>query len=216
MTGRGAWLRRVALVMLLGVLTLAALTARIVADGEAALAKSDAAFDKGDLRDAILYARRAAVLYAPGAPHVSAAYARLRAIALGAEATKDFDIARQAWGATRAAALETKHFTTPRALDLARANASLARLASSGGAGGAGAIDAPREKMSQALARDDAPQAAWVVVLGAGFVLFAAGLFTLVNAGVSREGEVSRRGVAVSAALAFVGVVLWTVAVYQA
>jgi hypothetical protein len=216
MTRRAAWLRRVALGMLLGVLTLAALTARIVIDGEAALSKSDAAFDKGDLRDAILYARRAAVLYAPGAPHVSAAYARLRAIALGAEATKDFDIARQAWGATRAAAMETKHFTTPRALDLARANASLSRLASEATPGGAGSTDAAREKMAQALARDDAPQAAWVLVLGAGFVLFAAGLFALVKAGVSRDGELSRRGVAVSAVLAIAGVVLWTVAVYQA
>jgi hypothetical protein len=198
--------------MLLGVLTLAALTARIVIDGEAALSESDAAFDKGDLRDAILYARRAAVLYAPGAPHVSAAYTRLRAIAFGAEATKDFEIARQAWGATRAAALETKHFTTPRALDLARANASLARLASAGG----GAADAARDKMAQSLARDDAPQAAWIVVLGVAFVLFAVGLVTLVTAGVSREGEVSRRGVTISVALALAGVVLWTVAVYQA
>jgi hypothetical protein len=211
MSGRAAWLRRLALAMLLGVLTLAALTARIVADGEAALAKSDAAFDEGDLRDAILYARRAAVLYAPCAPHVSAAYARLRAIALGAEATKDFDIARQAWGATRAAALETKHFSTPRAVDLARANAALSRLAS------AGASDDPaREKMAQALARDDAPQAGWILVLGAGFVLFAAGLLALVTAGVSREGELSRRGVALSVVLALSGVVLWTVAVYQA
>jgi hypothetical protein len=212
MTGRAAWLRRLAFGMLLGVLTLAALTARIVIDGEAALSKSDAAFDKGDLRDAILYARRAAVLYAPGAPHVSAAYTRLRAIAFGAEATKDFDIARQAWGATRAAALETKHFTTPRALDLARANASLARLASAGG----GATDAARDKMAQSLARDDAPQAAWIVVLGVAFVLFAVGLMTLVTAGVSPEGEVSRRGVTISVALAVAGVVLWTVAVYQA
>ncbi|HVW29547.1 MAG TPA: hypothetical protein VHC69_29490 [Polyangiaceae bacterium] len=213
MIGRVAWLRRLALAMLLGVLTLAALTARIVVDGEAALAKSDAAFDKGDLRDAILYARRAAVLYAPGAPHVSAAYARLRAIALGAEATKDFDIARQAWGATRAAALETKHFTTPRELDLVRANAALARLAS---ADSSGAGDPARDKMAQALARDDAPQATWIVVLGAGFVLFAAGLLSLVTAGVSHEGELSRRGVTLSVVLAVAGVVLWTVAVYQA
>src|SRR5262249_15027502 len=124
-----AWLRRIALGMLFAVLLFAALTARIISDGEAALAKSDAAFDKGDLRDAILYARRAAVLYAPGAPHVSAAYARLKAVALGAEQTGQFEIARQAWGATRGAALETRHFVTPRELDLQRANASLARLA---------------------------------------------------------------------------------------
>ncbi|HEX4336661.1 MAG TPA: hypothetical protein VH062_12155 [Polyangiaceae bacterium] len=213
MTGRTGWLRRVALGMLLSVLLFAALTARIVADGEAALERSNAAFDKGDLRDAILYARRAAVLYAPGAPHVSAAYARLRAIALGAEATKDLEIARQAWGATRAAALETTHFVTPRELDLERANASLARLS---GDGTSAASDPARAKMAAALARDDAPQAAWVLVLGAGFVLFAAGLVLLVVKGVSAEGEVSRRGVVFSLALTVAGVVLWTLAVYRA
>ena len=212
MTEGTSWLRRVALGMLLCVLLFAALTVRVVADGEAALARSDAAFDKGDLRDAILYARRSAALYAPGAPHVSAAYARLRAIALGAEATKDFEIARQAWGATRGAALETKHFVTPRELDLARANESLARLA----AVGDGNREPAREKMAAVLARDDAPQAPWVIVLGTGFVLFAAGLLSLVTAGVSAEGGVSRRGVAISAALAALGVVLWTLAVYQA
>lgn len=213
MTGRAASLRRVAFGLLLCVLLFAALTARIVAEGEAALAKSDAAFDQGNLRDSILYARRAAVLYAPGAPHVSAAYTRLRAIALGAEATNDLEIARQAWGATRGAALETKHFITPRELDLDRANASLARLAASGD-GKAG--DAAREKMAASLARDDSPQATWVLVLGAGFVLFAAGLVSLVSAGVSADGEVSRRGVAVSLAVSVAGVVLWTLAVYRA
>jgi hypothetical protein len=213
MTPRIAWLRRVALGMLLSVLLFAALTARVVADGEAALAKSDTAFDQGDLRDAILYARRAAVLYVPGAPHVSASYARLRAIALGAEATKDFEIARQAWGATRAAALETTHFVTPRELDLERANASLARLA---GAGNANASASAREKMAAALARDDAPQATWVLVLGAGFALFATGLVSLVTAGVSREGVVSRRGITLSMVLAVAGILLWTLAVYRA
>lgn len=211
MSERGIWLRRVALALLVGVLTLAALTARVIAEGEAALVKSDAAFDKGDLRDAILFARRAAVLYAPGAPHVGAAYARLRAIALGAEATRDFEIARQAWGATRAAALETRHFTTPRAGDLERANANLARLS------GAGAANEPaRDQMAAVLARDDAPEATWIVVLGAGFVLFAIGLLSLVTKGISREGEVSRRAVIWSGALAFFGVLLWTLAVFRA
>ena len=211
MSARASWLRRIALGMLLAVLVFAALTARIVSDGEAALQKSDAAFDKGDLRDAILYARRAAVLYAPGAPHVSAAYARLRAVALGAEATGQLEIARQAWGATRGAALETRHFGTPRELDLERANASLARLA-----GVSDATGAAREKMAKALARDDAPQAPWVLLLGAGFVLFAAGIVSFVTSGVAVSGELSRRGIWVSAALAFAGFACWTLAVLRA
>jgi hypothetical protein len=197
--------------MLLGVLLFAALTARIVADGEAALSKSDAAFDKGDLRDAILFARRAAVLYAPGAPHVSAAYARLRAVALGAESTGQLEIARQAWGATRGAALETRHFVTPRELDLERANASLARLAGVNDATGAA-----REKMAKVLARDDAPEAPWVLLLGAGFALFAAGLVSFVSAGVAPSGEVSQRAIWISALVTAAGVACWALAVLRA
>ncbi|HEX3597402.1 MAG TPA: hypothetical protein VHU80_19980, partial [Polyangiaceae bacterium] len=98
-------------------------------------------------------------------------------------------------------------------LDLERANASLARLA---GAGNANASASAREKMAAALARDDAPQATWVLVLGAGFALFATGLVSLVTAGVSREGVVSRRGITLSMVLAVAGILLWTLAVYRA
>jgi hypothetical protein len=211
MNARAVWLRRVAFGLLLAVLLFAALTARVVAEGEGELAKSDAAFDRGNLRDAILYARRAAVLYAPGAPHVARAFARLRAIALGAESTGQLDAARQAWGAARAAALETRHFSTPRAEDLARANASLIRLA-----GGPEASPGAREQVTKALSRDDAPDAVWVVVLGAGFALFAAALGSLVLGGIAPSGALNPRGVALSAALAVAGVVAWGLAVYRA
>jgi hypothetical protein len=211
MSTRAVWLRRVAFGSLLAVLLFAALTARVVAEGEAELTKSDAAFDKGNLRDAILFARRAAVLYAPGAPHVSRAYARLRAVALGAESTGQLDVARQAWGATRAAALETRHFSTPRTGDLERANASLARLAAAQDPSGEA-----RDRTAKALARDDSPDALWVVVLGAGFALFAAALGWLAVAGIAPSGALNRRGVAVSTLLAVAGVACWGLAVYRA
>ena len=211
MSGSVAWLRRVALGMLLAVLLFAGLTARVVAAGEVELQKSDAAFDHGDLREAVLYARRAAILYAPGAPHVGAAYARLGAIAIGAEASNQVAVARLAWGAIRGAALETRHFWTPRAADLERANASLARLAAA-----ADPARADRGRMMRALGRDDAPRAAWVVALGAGFALFAAGLALAAVRGVSSTGQVSRRGLAVSALVALAGVACWTLAVFRA
>jgi hypothetical protein len=213
MSGTGEWLRRAALGMLLAVLVLAGLTAKVVVEGEAALAKSDAAFDRGDLRESVLYARRAALLYAPGAPHVGAAYARLGAIAVGAEATGQGEVARQAWGAVRGAALETRHLWTPRGADLARANANLARLAS-----GAGSASPERERMARILARDDAPRAGWVLVLGAGFGSFAAGLALALGAlgGVSAEGRPPARKLLLSVALALVGVACWTLAVFRA
>ena len=210
MSPLGAWLRRIAFGLLVLVLLLAALTARVVLEGEAELRKSDAAFDRGDLREAVLYARRSAVLYAPGAPHVAAAYARLAAVALGAEATNQVDVARLAWGAVRGAALETRHFWTPREADLARANASLARLSSADGA------LADRSRMTRALARDDAPRAPWILVLGLGFGLFAAGLLLSSVRGVSATGQISAKGLLVSLLVMLLGVACWTLSVYRA
>src|SRR5262249_35209239 len=82
-TPASAWLRRLAFTFLVGVLLFGGLTARVLVEGEREIEKSDAAWNRGDLRDAALYARRSATLYAPGAPHVRAAYARLSAIAIG-------------------------------------------------------------------------------------------------------------------------------------
>jgi len=194
--------------MLLGVLVFAGLTARMLVEGERELARSDAAFNRGDLRDAILYARRAAVLYAPGAPHVPSAYARLEAIAVGAESTGQPEVARQAWGAMRGAALETRHLWTPRGADLARANTNLARLDTVGGG--------DRGRAARLLARDDAPRAQWILVLGAGFVLFAGGLLVAVRRGVGEDGRISTRFLLLSAGVALLGVACWTLAVYRA
>lgn len=208
MTSTGIWLRRIALGLLLGVLVLAALTARMIVQGEAELKTSDAAFDRGDLPEAVLHARRAAISYAPGAPHVAAAFARLRAIALGAEATGDVAMARRAWGAMRGAALETRHPFASRDEELARADENLARLSATASSG--------RQAAAKLLARDDAPRAVWVLVLGFGFVLFTASLVVAGRLGVSRTGEISRKVLVFAGLLALFGVAFWTLAVYKA
>lgn len=209
MSGSALWLRRTALAMLLGVLTLAALTARMVMEGEAELKSSDAAFDRGDLAEATLHARRAATFYAPGAPHVAAAFERLRAIALGAESQGDVNMARRAWGAVRSAVLETRHFTLPHPEELALANANLARLTASSPGG-------DRQMAARLLARDDTPRGPWVLVLGLGFLLFGSGLLLAVRKGVSPSGEMSRKVLVVAGLLAVFGVAFWTFAVYRA
>lgn len=125
---RARWLRGIALGLMLAVLALAVVTARAVSNGEAELKKSDVAFDQGRLTAALEHARRAAVDYAPGAPHVARAYARMIAIAVGAEARGKHQLALAAWRAVRGAALETRHLWIPRRRELERANRSLARL----------------------------------------------------------------------------------------
>ena len=86
MSGVARLLQRLALVAFFLVSIVAALTGRVIWEGQAELTASDSAFDAGDLRLALEHARRGATLYAPGAPYVERAYERLIAIALGAEA----------------------------------------------------------------------------------------------------------------------------------
>lgn len=217
MTRIGAWLRPIAIGLLLGVVALAVLTARAVADGETELRRSDQAFDQGDLHAATDHARRAAVLYAPGAPHVQAAYERLAAIAVGAESAGKLEIARGAWRAMRGAALETRHVLNPRAAELARANESLARLSvqdvqTRPPEDPARALERAREE----LGRDHASSAPWIFVLVAGFLLSVVGLGLGALRGVTPEGTLAPRAARFAAALFAVGVACWTLAVLKA
>jgi hypothetical protein len=107
----------------------AALTVEFARRGEAALVESDAAFNRGDVESAAVHARRAATAYVPGARHVTLAYERLHAIARGAEATGDPQVARLAWGHVRAAVLQTDYPGNASEPLRRQADASLARLA---------------------------------------------------------------------------------------
>ena len=104
MSSLGSVLRALSLLLMSGLLLLAATTARAITDGARSMTDSDVAFDRGELRTSILHARRAATLYAPGAPHVGHAYERLRAIALGSEASGQPQLAYLAWQAMRSLA----------------------------------------------------------------------------------------------------------------
>jgi hypothetical protein len=95
--------------------------------GQAALDRSEQAFDDGRLRVSLDEARVAAALVVFGAEHVGRADDRLRAIAFGAEARGDEVLARRAWSALRGAAIERRHpLASEPALD--EADRQLARL----------------------------------------------------------------------------------------
>ncbi|MCA9597165.1 MAG: hypothetical protein KC776_27820 [Myxococcales bacterium] len=210
-------LRTIALSLLVIVLALAALTARAMLEGRRELAESDAAFDQGDLHGATEHARRAAVLYAPGAPHVPKAYARLTAIAVGAEAAGDRREAESAWRAIRGAALETRHLWIPERAHLARANEALARLAvSEGDRSTAGDRKAALERARAELGRDDAPGAPWLIALVLGFVSALLGLGLVALRGVTPDGRIVIGRAKLGLALALLGAACWTVAVWKA
>jgi hypothetical protein len=160
----GAVLRRLALAAALVPVLVALVTLRTLSRGEAELAASDQAFAAAEPELSLRHARRAALAYVPGASHVDAAYARLRALAAGAERDRDPALAARAWEAMRVAALESGHLWRPRARELQQADASLARLR------GLSAVE------WQALRPPEAPQPLWALLLGAGFLVALLGL----------------------------------------
>lgn len=210
------WLQRLAQLAFFVVLIGAALSARVILEGRAELAASDAAFDQGELRPALEHARRSATLYAPGAPHVDRAYERLTAIALGAEAAGQPKLAFLAWQGVRSAALESRHIWISRSAELERANQNLSRLeALASGAGDLEQGKVERQALSR-LNQDSAPDPSWIAVLGAGFLLALAGLALFAFQGVERSGRVSVRRAQLGVVLFVIGAACWTIAAYKA
>jgi hypothetical protein len=200
-------------VVLLGSAFAAIATARVVVEGESRLSNCDAALRKQDFAEATVEARAAALLYAPGAPHVEAAYARLLHVARTTEANGDKESALFAWRAMRGAAIDTKSLFTAHDRERDMADIAIARLTA----------DAPRPMMSRdttpeqaekhmrdLLAREDAPRAGWVLALVVGFAAMIGGLVTAIARGLDapRFLERARVPLAISAA----GVVIYVMA----
>lgn len=158
-----------------------------VSAGAAAVDASDRALASGDRLLAIDEARAAAEAVAPGSPYPARGYARLDAIAREAESRDDDPVAAAAWRAMRTAALGTRGLGSADASAmLDRANAGIARTATR--VRGAARADLPREvpgaspgerRMLDALARDETPPVRVFAMLGAGAILFFAGVARL-------------------------------------
>ena len=209
-------LQRLALLAFFLVSIGAALSARVILEGQAELAASDVAFNDGDLRPALEHARRSATLYAPGAPHVERAYERLIAIALGAEAAGQPKTAFLAWQGVRSAALESRHVWVSHTAELERANENLSRLETlARGIGDADQGKVQQQALSR-LSADSAPAPGWIAVLGGGFLLALLGLALFAFQGLDKAGKVSVRRAQVGLALFVIGAACWTLAAYKA
>lgn len=172
------------LVLFVGVATL-----RAVLDGERELAQSDAAFDANDLHGAIQHARRAASAYAPGAPHVERGYARLLAVARGAEAAGKPDIAMLAWQAERAAVLESASILHPFPERLDEANRNLARL-SALKTGAEPERNELAQRLFKAAQEESAARGSWGSLLAGGLLVAGAGLGWFAHAALGADGRI--------------------------
>jgi hypothetical protein len=218
MTGaRWTWFRRLALVLAAVLLGLGAMIWRALAVGESALERAEAAFDRGELRESIREARRAASSIAPGSSHVERGFTRLMVVARGAEASGDIELSRLAWEAVRGAALEGQSSFGPASDHLARANQQLARLAARQ-AGERGLTDpaALERALERDLARNVQRSATWSLGLGVGLVLAALGLGWGALRGIRADGQLVRRELVIGVMLASAGAACWAFAVYRA
>lgn len=218
------WLRRAVQLLLLGVFFVGLMTAREIQRGERALRASDEAFHQGDLETSVLHARTGAMAYAPGAPHVEAAYQRLEAIARGAEAEGRHSLARTAWGAVRSAALQTSHWWVTRSDELERAQVALARLnraaalraevgvlarPESSTRGGDGAEARHGGVWGEAHAASHGAKLLRIGLLALGFGALLLGLAWVGWRVIDEAGEVQRRGLSFALALCLAGTACW-------
>src|SRR6478609_5184511 len=186
-------------------------TLRAVLDGERELAASDAAFDANDLQGAIEHARRAASAYAPGAPHVEQSYQRLLAVARGAEASGQPDVAMQAYQAQRAAVLESASLWQPFPERLEEANRNLARLAASKAGPESDRSETARRLFEKTQAKG-AGRTPWGAGLAGGWLLSALGLSWFAMRSLGPEGRIDWLRGRYGLALFGLGAALWALA----
>jgi hypothetical protein len=200
-------------------LVLAALLGRLLLGSRAALQAGNAAIARGAPAEGVRQLRRAAHLYVPLSPWTAGAYDALEAFAREHETRGQNDRALDAWRAVRGSALATRWVVIPYADRLARANRHIAHLM---------ALQAPapneRESTVQAreerhlalLSEDRAPEPAWVIVLAAGFALWAGALAHAARRGWSDDDVPQRRPLALAGAAGGVGVALFLLALARA
>ncbi|MBV8758917.1 MAG: hypothetical protein JO257_16640 [Deltaproteobacteria bacterium] len=184
---------------------LGALAIRIVVEGRAALGTGSDWVLRGKPLEAIASYEDAARWYLPLAPHVDAAYDRLRAL------TTDPDprIALAAWRAIRSAARATSGLWTPHAADLADADAAIAnREARQPGAASPAPTTAGREAWYRdRLARDVRPGHGAAALAALGVLAWIGGAFALARA---RSGKLARAGIMLA------GLLAWAAGLYLA
>ena len=122
-------LMRGVVALVLGFVALVAVAGiSLTRQGTHEMSLSDDAFHSGKLRESVAHARAAALSYVPGSEHVRAANERLEAIARGAEAEGNDELALFAWDALRQAQVETSYPGRPKSELLERAEAGILRL----------------------------------------------------------------------------------------
>jgi len=187
---------------------LAALSIRVVVAGRGALGEGDDWMLRGKPIEAIGAYETAARWYLPLAPHVDAAYAKLRTLA----GNDDPAVQLAAWRAIRGAAHATTGLWTPHAGDLADADAAIAKLeARQPGAAAAGPTTTAREAWyKDRLAHDTRPGRGPAILAAFGVLVWLGGAIALVRKARASSGKLLPAGIMLA------GLVCWAAGLYNA
>ena len=184
---------------------LGALAIRVVVEGRSAVAAGDDWVLRGKPLQAIASYETAARWYLPLAPHVDAAYAKLRA--LGGD--RDPVVALAAWRGIRSAARATSGLWTPHAGDLADADAAIVHADARDPLGAAaGPTTKAREAWyADRLARDGRASRGAAALAALGILVWIGGAIALARASSGRL---------LRAAVMLGGLVCWAAGLYNA
>ena len=213
------WLRVALRALFVVVLGGAAVTFRVLYAGEQAIAASTAALEAGDANLAIDEARAAATWYAPGAPHVRVAYARLMVLGKEAEARHQKEVALRAYRAVTTASASTAWATTPHAVDAERAREAIARLeATSDRPIGSATEPASviEAKLLADMAREPGPERTWSFVLAASFAAVLLGIGLVLGRALDETGRLHAKPAWLGGTIAAAGIAGYALALWLA
>ncbi len=192
-------------------LCIGVLSGRAIWEGRSALARGDAELAEGNVDGAVRWWRRAARWYVPLAPHVPAAYEKLRTLATEAEGRGERETALLAWRGIRSSARATRSIIMPYRAQGDEADAHIATLMAANDVASGAETDAAAAEAwhLSLLQRSQIPSTGWTIVALLGLALWIGGGFAFAARGVDERAKLVPRAAAYSGAAVSAGLVLW-------
>lgn len=203
-------------ILLLVIIMTGVIIGHVVYRGELEIARCNLALEQGDGARAVVHARSAALWYAPGAPHVRFAYARLEALGRVAETQGNGPVALEAYRSIVSASYSTRSLWKPFEAEAARATERIIALEKSEGRSPEDpAGDGFAAALRAELAASPGPSFTWKVVLACAFLAMFFGIFRFGERGLDGAGHLQRKeavaslGIAIAGFLAYLATLLF-------
>ncbi len=210
--------RKISIVLATMALLFGIISARALWEGYQALERGNEAMEQKDAKSAIRHWRRAARWYLPLAPHVAAAYDKLRGLAKQAEENKDRETALSAWTAIRSSSLATRHVTSPYSDRRAEADTHIATLMANWERelGSTQPAEARVAWHYAALQKNYMPSVGWSIVALLGLALWIGSGFGFALKGVDENDKIIAKAAGYSAFGIGLGLLIWALGLYLA